>query len=172
MDLQEVPISFDRDKFLLNLLRELSGSLENVVGLEEASGFISIVGQYLGEWMEAAYKKQLSEQEIQDIGLAQLLIDLKRRIGGDFYVMNEDEQKIVLGNRVCPFGHYVEGRTSLCMMTSNVFGTIASDHFGYAKVCMRQTIAQGHKECKVIIYKNTSAGAEEEFGREYYKTQF
>jgi hypothetical protein len=32
-----------------------------------------------------------------------VLVDLKRRIQGDFYVLREDDQKIVLGNRHCPF---------------------------------------------------------------------
>jgi hypothetical protein len=39
-------IQLERDVFLRSLLRELAGTLEDVVGLEEASGFISVVGQH------------------------------------------------------------------------------------------------------------------------------
>ena len=34
-------------------------------------------------------------------------MDLKRRIQGDFHVIEETEDRIVLGNRACPFGELV-----------------------------------------------------------------
>ena len=40
----------------------------------------------------------LSREQVRDV-----LVDLKRRIQGDFFVIEEDEGKIVLGNRACPF---------------------------------------------------------------------
>ena len=40
----ELPVLLNRDGFLRNLLRELTDTLQDVVGLEEASGFISVVG--------------------------------------------------------------------------------------------------------------------------------
>ena len=42
-------VDLERDTFLRTLVRELSGTLENVVGLKEASGFISVVGQTMGK---------------------------------------------------------------------------------------------------------------------------
>ena len=56
---------------------------------------------------------------------------MKRRINGDFYVIEESETHIVLGNRACPFGDKVLGRPSMCMMTSNVFGHVAAENLGY-----------------------------------------
>jgi hypothetical protein len=38
-------VPLDRDAFLRTLLRELSAVLEDVVGLPEAAGFVSVVGQ-------------------------------------------------------------------------------------------------------------------------------
>ncbi|MEH2159969.1 MAG: hypothetical protein V7K38_02740 [Nostoc sp.] len=35
------------------------------------------------------------------------MIDFKRRIQGDFYVIEQDDEKIVFGNRVCPFAEKV-----------------------------------------------------------------
>ena len=43
-NITELDVPLERDGFLRNLLRHLSGTLEDVVGLEEASGFISVVG--------------------------------------------------------------------------------------------------------------------------------
>jgi hypothetical protein len=35
--------------------------------------------------------------------VAQVCVDLKRRIQGEFYVIEEDEDKIVFGDTACPF---------------------------------------------------------------------
>jgi predicted ArsR family transcriptional regulator len=86
-----------------------------------------------------------------------VLVDLKRRIQGDFFVVEETEDRIVLGNRACPFGAMVDGRPSLCMMTSNVFGHIASQNLGYAAVDLPRTIAQGDLGCQVVIYLRPGA---------------
>ena len=98
-----------------------------------------------------------------------MLVDLKRRINGDFYVIEEDDTKIVLGNRRCPFEDKVLGRRSMCMMTSNVFGSIAAENLGYAKVELQETIAAGHPECRVVVHLQPTPEAEAAEGREYYK---
>ena len=41
-------LSLEREGFFGTLIRELSGTLQDLVGLEEASGFISVVGQTMG----------------------------------------------------------------------------------------------------------------------------
>ncbi len=95
-------------------------------------------------------------------------MDLKRRIQGDFYVIEESDEKIVLGNRACPFEDKVLGRPALCMMTSNVFGVIAAENLGYAKVSIEEAIANGDPACRVVIYLKP-AGAQDATGREYFK---
>ncbi len=168
--IEAVEIPLERDNFLRTLLRELSGTLQDVVGLEEASGFISVVGQRIGDNIDGQYKaalqvKQLSYEQVRDV-----LVDLKRRIQGDFFVLEEDEEKIVFGNRHCPFGDKVLDRPALCMMTSNVFGVIAAENLGYAKVVLEETIAQGHGGCRVVVYIKPSAHADAAEGREYYQS--
>lgn len=163
----EVPL--ERDVFLRTLIRELAGTLQDVIGLEEASGFISVVGQRIGEQIDQDYRRalhvdNLSREEVRDV-----LVDLKRRIQGDFYVIEESDEKIVLGNRACPFAEKVEGRPAMCMMTSNVFGVIAAENLGYAKVSLEQTIAQGDRECRVVVYLKPTGEAQEAQGREYFK---
>jgi predicted ArsR family transcriptional regulator len=148
----KVHIPLDRDLFLRNLLRELAGTLEDVVGLEEASGFISVTGQAIGDQINRDYKHALAVSNLSREQVTDVLVDLKRRIQGDFYVIEEDDEKIVLGNRACPFGDKVLDRPSMCMMTSNVFGAIAADNLGYAKVELQETIAKGHPGCRIVIY--------------------
>ncbi len=98
-----------------------------------------------------------------------MLVDLKRRIQGDFFIIEQDEEKIVLGNRACPFGEKVIDRPALCMMTSNVFGSIAAENLGYAKVVLEETIARGDGGCRVVVYLKASAAAQQAAGREYFR---
>lgn len=152
------------------MLRELSGTLEDVVGLDEASGFISVVGQRVGEWIDGEYRKALGSTQLDRKQVTDVLVDLKRRIQGEFYIIESDDTRIILGNRRCPFGDKVLGRTSMCMMTSNVFGTIAAQSLGQAKVVLQKTIADGSSTCRVALYLKPSAEADAADGREYFRT--
>jgi len=167
---REASVPLERDVFLRTLIRHLAGTLEDVVGVSEASGFISVVGQRIGEEINEAYKKALALPSLSREQVAAVLVDLKRRIQGDFFVIEQDEEKIVFGNRVCPFAEKVIGRPSMCMMTSNVFGHIASENLGYSKVVLERTIAEGHPGCRVVVYLKPSPQAQAAEGREYVRT--
>ncbi|ESR25521.1 hypothetical protein N177_1633 [Lutibaculum baratangense AMV1] len=151
-EVSRAAVPLDRDVFMRTLLRELSGTLQDVVGLEEASGYISVVGAAIGEQLDAQYRKALSVDRLTREQVAQVLVDLKARIEGDFYVVEEREDRIVLGNRACPFGEKVRDRPALCMMTSNVFGHIAAENLGYARVSIEEAIARGDPGCRVVVY--------------------
>ncbi len=171
VSLETLAIPLERDVFLRTLIRHLSGALEDVVGLDEASGFISIVGQRMGDEIADGYKAALNVTELDRDMVRDVCLDLKRRIQGDFYVISEDDEKIVFGNRACPFAEKVIGRSALCMMTSNVFGTIAAQNLGYGKVVLEQTIAKGDPGCRVVLYlKQTAAGGVAD-GREYLRSE-
>ncbi len=161
-------LSLDRDIFLRQLIRELAGTLEEVIGLNEASDFISIVGQQLGDWINDKYQLSTGKTHFSREEVADILVDLKRRINGGFSVTEQDDEKISLRNTICPFSNGVLGRPSMCMMTSNVFGVIAADNLGYAKVELQKTIADGDGHCEVIVYIKQTAEAKSCTGREYF----
>lgn len=166
---ENASIPLERDVFLRSLLRELSGTLEEVVGLEEASGYISVVGGAIGDQIDGAYRAGLAVERLSREQVGQVLVDLKRRIAGDFYIVEEREDRIVLGNRRCPFGEMVLDRPSLCMMTSNVFGRIAANNLGYARVAVEEAIARGDPGCRVVVY--LTPGDDVAPGeREYFRT--
>ncbi|MEJ7928918.1 methanogen output domain 1-containing protein [Ramlibacter sp. AN1015] len=167
----EAHVPLERDLFLRNLIRELSGTLQDVVGLDEASGFISVVGQRVGDQINASYKAALDVSTLSREQVSQVLVDLKRRIQGSFYVIEEDADKIVFGNHDCPFAEKVLDRPAMCMMTSNVFGVIAAENLGYARVELEKTIAQGHGECRVVLHLNDRRLEHQRVGgREYFKS--
>lgn len=166
----EMPeVMLERDLFLRMLVRELSGTLQDVVGLEEASGFISVVGQRIGDQLNAEYRQALGETVLDRPQVAAVLVDLKRRIQGDFSIVEQNDERIVLRNRACPFGDKVLGRPSMCMMTSNVFGVIAAENLGQAKVVLEQTIAEGAPQCRVVVHLRATEAAQAAEGREYFK---
>jgi predicted ArsR family transcriptional regulator len=120
--------------------------------------------------MDADYRAALKVDKLNREQVAEALVDLKRRIQGDFFVIEESDDKIILGNRVCPFEDKVVGRPSMCMMTSNVFGSIAARNLGYAKVELQETIAEGHPGCRVVVYLKPTTESSEAEGREYFDT--
>jgi len=167
----QADVPLNRDVFLRSLIRELSSVLEDVVGLKEASGFISVVGQNIGDQINDDYRTALGVERLDREQVAKVLVDLKRRIQGDFYILEESEDKIVLGNRACPFGDKVRDRTSMCMMTSNVFGAIAAENLGYAKVELQKTIAQGDPGCVVVLHLKEGDQHSSAHTREYFRSR-
>jgi predicted ArsR family transcriptional regulator len=137
--------------------------------MEEASGFISVVGQRVGDQINTDYKQALALPRLDRHQVGQVLVDLKRRIQGDFYILEEDDEKLVLGNRACPFAEKVLDRPALCMMTSNVFGVIAAENLGYAKVSIEESIAAGAPTCRIVVYLQPTAAAQGATGREYFE---
>ena len=156
-------IDRDRDTFMRALLRELSGILQNTIGLEEAEGFIALVGNRIGAMMDDDYRRIANVEALDVHQVACALVDLKRRIQGGFRIESIDPEKIVFSNTACPFGDYVRDRQSLCMMTSNVFGRIAAANLDYARVELQDTIADGGSGCRVVVHLT-----EGDAGREYF----
>jgi predicted ArsR family transcriptional regulator len=164
----DLAVPLERDVFLRSMLRELAGTLQDVVGVDEASGFISVVGQQIGDQINALYRDAAGAAHFDRAEVADILVDLKRRIGGDFSVESSSDEQVVLTNTHCPFGDKVLERPALCMMTSNVFGSIAAEHLGYARVILQETIANGHGRCRVTLHLTPEGGRPDEHGREYF----
>jgi hypothetical protein len=114
--------------------------------------------------VRAEYRGALALSRLDRSQIASVLIDLKRRIAGDLHIISEDDEKIVLGNRACPFDPMVEGRPTMCMMTSNVFGSLTANHLGYAKIELQETIARGDPGSRVVIHLQPSEAPAAERG--------
>ena len=166
--IQELDVPLNRDVFMRNLIRELAGSMESMIGLEEASGFISIVGRRIGQEIDRDFREAFGVEKLDLEQVAAVLVELKRRIDGGFRVVSVDDSKIVFANTDCPFGDKVVDRPSMCMMTSNVFGTITADNLGYARVDIEKSIAAGDGECRVVVHLQPGAEAQGVAGRAYF----
>jgi predicted ArsR family transcriptional regulator len=118
--------------------------------------------------MEEAYRRarglvdRLSPEQIAD-----LYVRLKAAIDGDFYVLEASEERIVLGNRRCPFGDLVKRSPALCRMTSSVFGGIAARNHGASRVQLEERIAVGDPECRVSVWLGDAAASRPDYGHRY-----
>jgi len=167
-DVSILDIQLDREDFSIELIASLSETLQDVLGMDEASGIISVVGQKIGDHINHKYLSALRLKTLPKQLLAQILIDLKNRIQGKFYLIYEDNDKIILGNDACPFAEKINGKPSLCMITSNVFGRICADNLGYAKVDIEKNLAQGDSSCRVVIYLSQTEEGSDSIGNEYF----
>lgn len=137
--------------FYGDVIRALAGELETTVGIQSAEGYINVVGRILSDKIGDSYVDEIGRMPTEIRQVAEILIDLKHRIGGDFSVVAIDGKSVRFHNTRCPFGEKVKGRPSLCMMTTNVFGTIASRACGYAHVSADKSIARGDGFCSVTV---------------------
>lgn len=62
--ISEHPVPLERDVFLRILVHHLAGTLQKFVGLEEASGFVSLVGQEMGDEINQMYKAALAVDQL------------------------------------------------------------------------------------------------------------
>ena len=139
--------------------------------MDEASGFIAIVGAHMGDDINRMYRGALSKTKLDRGEVGEVLVDLKRRIDGDFRLVEATDKQLVLECGRCPFGKAVADRPSLCMMTSNVFGRIAAENLGYARVRIEKAIARGDSGCRVVVALKPNDNPPGPHEREYFQIE-
>jgi anti-sigma regulatory factor (Ser/Thr protein kinase) len=146
------PDGFGREAFLRAMVVQLAHAVENAHGPAAAQATVAEVGTAIGARMEEEFRLAASVVgELTPEQVAACFVRLKHAIDGDFYVLEASRDRIVLGNRRCPFGEAVKHAPALCRMTSSVFGGIAARNFGHASVLLEERIAVGDPECRVVI---------------------
>jgi hypothetical protein len=144
---------FDRESFLLALVVEAAETVELQEGPSAVERLIAQMGTDVGGRMEAEYRRARGlEGALTPEELADFFVGLKAAIGGDFYVVEVNEHRIVLGNRACPFGPDVQRAPGLCRMTSSVFGSAGAHSGQPVSVVLEERIAVGDPECRVVVY--------------------
>lgn len=165
--------TFGRESFLRALVVQLASAVEALEGPDAIDATVTAVGSTVGDRMEAEYRRardivgRLEPEQIAD-----LYVRLKAAIEGDFYVIELSDERIVLGNRACPFGAAVHRAPGLCRMTSSVFGGIAARNTGEASVVLEERIAVGDPECRIVVTLGHHADgpAAHHYGPEHNRT--
>lgn len=99
VEFTSLQVDVDQRRFYQQCLLDLNEILENVIGAEESSAFVGLVASRLADFFITAYREANGRRHYSPVQLANLLVDLKRRIGGDFYIKEITGRKIVLRNR-------------------------------------------------------------------------
>jgi predicted ArsR family transcriptional regulator len=160
--------TFGREPFLLALVVELAHAVEAREGPGAAQAAVAQVGANVGGRMEDEYRRARElVGELTHGQIADLYVRLKAAIGGDFYVIEASDERIILGNRRCPFGEVVRRAPGLCRMTSSVFGGIAARNTGGASVVLEERIAIGDPECRVVVWLGAHKHGQLEFAHDY-----
>lgn len=160
-------IDLDQHGLVNNLVAGMAELLETIAGVDDACAYISGIAARLGSDIEKQYKAALGVQNFNRDQLIETLVDLKNRAGGEFSLVEEDEDRVVFGNCACPLGDAAANHPSLCMLTSNIFGRLAANAVGYAAVDLERTIARGAPDCRVVLYlKRMELGPDT---REYFR---
>lgn len=145
--------TFGRDPFLRALVVQLAEAVERTQGPGVAETVVATVGNDVGGRMEDEFRR--AEQIVGSMSPEQMgecYVRLKAAIDGDFFVIEATPERIVLGNRRCPFGPVVQRAPGLCRMTSSVFGGIAARNVGEATVVLEERIAVGDPGCRVVVH--------------------
>lgn len=142
-----------REPFLMAVAANLVNNVAVEQGPAAALTAVNRVGRQVGAEMEKAYRASRGiEGPLTVEQMVELFIGLKAAIDGDFYLIEADEHRIVLGNNRCPFGEEaVQRAPSLCQMTSAVFGGIAARNRDHARVVLDERIAVGDPGCRVVV---------------------
>lgn len=138
--------------FFQTLVSHMTQTMHHVLGEDHAEAFLSIVSQQLGDQVNQNYQQALHVDQLDQEQVVAVIMDFKKRIGGEFYVIDEYPDRLILGNRHCPFAPLIEDQPMFCQVTANFIGTISADNLGYARVNVDQSMAQGHDHCQITIF--------------------
>lgn len=136
--------------------------------MNDSDRYIEQVGLSASRCLEESARTCLAYSgPIRSDQYADIIINIKNRIGGNFSRASSEQGIIRVVNSSCPFGCSVREAPELCRMTASVFGGIAARNFGYGKVELRKRIALNDDYCEVCIYTNP-VDAENKPGDEYH----
>lgn len=134
----------------------------------EPDKYIEQVGLTASQCLEEGVRESLGYSgTITPDQYADIIINIKNRIGGNFSRASSPPGTIRVVNSCCPFGNSVREAPELCRMTASVFGGIAARNFGYGKIELRKRIALNDNHCEVCIYTNP-VDAQDKPGDEYH----
>lgn len=160
---------FDKESFLRALVVQLAQTLEFDHGPDAAEAAVAQVGSDVGGQMEEEFRRaEYLTGRLTPAQMGYCYTRLKHAIDGGFYVIDADDERIVLGNTHCPFGDVVKRAPSLCRMTSSVFGGIAArNNDGPVTVVLEERIAVGDPGCRVVVHLQPDPDAPDTFGHRY-----
>lgn len=154
----------DANSLLRELLAGAATISEQALGPEMASAYLTAVGRLVAGKVEQLYRDAWGvRRAFTPEEYARLVVDLKKRIGEEFFLTSVSREKVVIHGGQCPFRDLVRTTPQLCLITGSLLGDIAVRNFGYAKVARRRCIGAGDAGCEIAVHL---AGTDESLAEE------
>ena len=163
-------ITLDNVSFLHKFVGNITCTLEEVVGINEASGFMNTVAQRMGEQLNDMYRHSLNSHKLNREQVCHVIADLQNRINSNAQITHKDEEKIIIGGCICPAGADNQDRPSLCSIITNMLGVISAENLGYSKVVVKRPDTNGNLHCQIVIHLNKTPEVIEYEGREHFQS--
>lgn len=144
-----VPAGLTRETFLATTAAFMASEREQERSQEELAAWLGASFAVAGE--EAFRERTGTERPLSAGESAEAFLELQRAFGADFFVVEQTDTRLVLGNRRCPFGDAVAGSPALCRSTSASMGRLAARAAGEARVTLDERIALGDHQCRLIV---------------------
>ncbi|HZX44283.1 MAG TPA: methanogen output domain 1-containing protein [Candidatus Nanoarchaeia archaeon] len=155
-----VPVILNKENYLDANLVNLAKELKDDKSKEKMKKAAIETAQIIEEQYRGFYNtSKLTYRQVLES-----LIDSQKKIGGNFTVVESNEDVIVLKNSKCPFGEPVKHAPCLCATTSALCGVMTARNLGYSKVVLKKTIAKGSDICIIYIYLKKTKESEAAVG--------
>ena len=125
------------------------GHLVGLIGADVAGGRSLEEAAARAGATVAAREAHRADLQSDARSLADLLVEVEDRLGGDFEVVTAQADRAVIRNRRCPFGP--AAAPALCRFTSALAGGLAARAAGEADVNVVESLAAGDHECRIVV---------------------
>ena len=159
-----IPVNISKEMVLNKIITVVMDNTDN----EQARALVSKAGLEIGKDIETRYKRFYSVEKMNIDQVCEAITDSTKKIGGKFIIIDQSNEKLIIKCSQCYFGG--KPNPALCTVTSNIIGVITARNFGYSKVILKKTIAQGNDCCRIIVYLKKTKESEKEKAREFQST--
>lgn len=143
-----VPVTLNRENYLNDVLLALCKELNDAASLRRIKSVAIAIAKGVAE----QYRNFHGVTKLNHNQVVDSLVNAQKKIGGNFAIVERNEDSIIFRNTKCPFGERVKKAPCLCATTSALCGVMTAGNLGYSKVVLKRTIAKGSTECLIHIH--------------------
>src|SRR3989344_1767901 len=160
-----IPVNFNRESFFQEITLQLVSNMDK----EHSKELLNKAGSALGKQIFELYRQFYGVEKLNVEQFAEAVLDVNKKIGAAFTVIEKIQDKIIFANTRSQFGEAAKSLPELSILTSSILGTMAVKSFGYAKVSMRKSIAKDNEDY-IIVYLKKTEESEKEKTTDYVET--
>ena len=143
-----IPVDINQLRFL----RELILGVCEKVDSKQMKDALEKTAHQIAKDISQLYRNFHGTNKLSKSQLIDSIMDAFNKLGANFSLVSETDEKITFRNTKCLFGTNIKKCPMLCTTTSVIIGTITADNLGYGQVELTKTIANKHSEDIITVY--------------------